>query len=359
MKKLFILAAAIVAFASCSKEEPQAIVQTREISFAPAATQTRATEVDETTTENLGDFAVWGYVGANGNFQSAVFTKTTVKKIATNKSEFSNTTKDVWQPEGGDVKYWAPNSTYWFSAMYPITDAGKYSFSTTGTVHTQKITGFTIAKGGVSTEDIVVARPAKATLEDETTYPAVGLTFDHMLARVRFAFRNGFADDNVTIEISNVELNGLIATADATINSNGEADWDNASGAIKLDFQDENDIFTLENKSIGETVETDTIATQYRLFIPTSVEANVYKLSFDLVVKADNVTVLTKSYTMAVDTDDKNDAVGLKAVEYKNGKSYLFSATIDGDLLNKEIFPINFDVKVTDWAADQYMGDIF
>lgn len=359
MKKLFVFAAALLALASCSQNEPEAIVQTREISFAPAATQTRATAVNETTTENLGDFAVWGYVGANNNFESAVFSKTTVKKIATNTSDFSNTAKEVWQPEGGDVKYWAPNSTYWFSAMYPITDAGKYSFSTTGTIHTQKITGFTIADGGISTNDIVVARPAKATLEDETERAAVGLTFDHMLARVRFAFRNGFADDNVTIEISNVELNGLIAIADATINSNGEAAWDNASGAIKLDFQDENDIFTLENKSIGATVETDTIATKYRLFIPTSVDANAYKLSFELVVKADNVTVLTKSYTVDVDTNDKNDAVGLKAVDYKNGKSYLFSATIDGDLLNEEIFPINFDVQVTDWAADQYMGDIF
>ena len=78
-----------------------------------------------------------------------------------------------------------------------------------------------------------------------------------------------------------------------------------------------------------------------------------------MVVKADGVTVLTKSYTVAVDENENNDAVGLKAVNYQNGKSYLFSATINGNLLQEEIFPINFDVKVTGWAADQYMGDIF
>ena len=361
MKKYFIMAVAVLAtLTACQPDEPQTtIVETREISFAPAATQTRATAVDETTTENLGDFAVWGYVGANGNFTSAVFSKTTVTKTATNTSDFSATSKAVWQPVGGDVKYWAPNSTYWFSAMYPLSEAGKYSFSTDGTTHIQKITAFAIAEGGVSTKDIVVARPAKATLGNEQQRPAVGLTFDHMLARVRFAFRNGFADKNVTIEITNVELNGLIAQADATIASDGKAAWNNSTDNIKLDFQDKNDIFTLENNSIGEAVEEDTVATQYRLFIPTSVVENAYKLSFDLVVKADNVTVLSKSYTMDVDDDPNNDAVGLKAVEYENGKSYLFSATINGNLLNEEIFPINFDVTVTDWAADQYMGDIF
>ena len=362
MKKyLFMAVAALATLTACQPgDEPQTIVQTREISFAPAATQTRATEVNETTTDNLGDFAVWGYVGANNNFESAVFSKTTVKKIATNTSEFSTTAKEVWQPEGGDVKYWAPNSTYWFSAMYPLTDAAKYSFSINGSTHTQKITGFTIAEGGVSTEDIVVARPAKATLEDETTRPAVGLTFDHMLARVRFAFRNGFADDNVTIEISNVELNGLIATADATITQNGVATWDNTSGAIKLDFQDKDDVFTLKNESINQETETDTIATEYRLFIPTSVVDKAYSLSFDLVVKADGVTVLTKKYTVDNNRGTNDDpAVELNAVNYENGKSYLFSATINGDLLKEDIYPIQFDVKVTDWASDKYMGDIF
>lgn len=362
MKKLFVFAAALLALASCSQgDEPQAIVETREISFAPIANETRATAVDETKTETLQNgFAVWGYVKETtaGSF-AEVFKNTTVKYVdATNvsTSDFGNVTK-VWQPEGGDIKYWAPNSTYWFSALYPQ-NAAEYSFTTDGTNHTQTITGFSIVDGGVNTKDIVVAQPARAILEDKHTRPAVGLTFDHMLARVRFAFRNGFDDNNVTIEISNVELNGLLAKADANITS-GVASWENTSGNIKLDFQDKDDVFTLTNNSIGEAVEKDTIATQYRLFIPTSVEKDAYKLSFDLVVKADGVTVLTKSYTVAVYENENNDAVGLKAVDYKNGKSYLFSATINGNLLQEEIFPINFDVKVTDWAADQYMGDIF
>ena len=64
MKKLFVFAAALLALASCSQgDEPQAIVETREISFAPIANETRATAVDETKTETLQNgFAVWGDV---------------------------------------------------------------------------------------------------------------------------------------------------------------------------------------------------------------------------------------------------------------------------------------------------------
>ena len=367
MKKyLFMAVAALATLTACQPgDEPQTIVETREISFAPIANETRATAVDETKTATLQNgFAVWGYVketAGSGNFVE-IFNNTIVKYVdVTNvtTSDFGNVTK-VWQPEGGDIKYWAPNSTYWFSALYPQ-DAANYAFSTTGNTHTQEITGFEITGDGVGTKDIVVAQPASAVLAATHTRPAVGLTFDHMLARVRFAFRNGFADNNVTIEISNVELNGLIAKADATISSVGKATWTKiGDGTTKLDFQDNNDVFTIENKSIGATTETDTVATQYRLFIPTSVEKDAYKLSFDLVVKADGVTVLTKRYTVDNNRGTNDDpAVGLKAVNYENGKSYLFSATINGDLLKEDIYPIQFDVNVTDWASDKYMGDIF
>ena len=357
--------AALATLTACQPgDEPQTIVETREISFAPIANETRATAVEETKTETLQNgFVVWGYVKETtaGSF-AEVFKNTTVKYVDAKNvstSDFGNVTK-VWQPEGGDIKYWAPKSTYWFSALYPQ-NAAEYSFTTDGENHTQTITGFSIVDGGVNTKDIVVAQPASAILGDTHTRPAVGLTFDHMLARVRFAFRNGFADDNVTIEISNVELNGLIAKADATISSEGKATWENkGEGTIKLDFQDNNDVFKIENKSIGATTETDTVATQYRLFIPTSVVDKTYSLSFDLVVKADGVTVLTKKYTVDNNRGTNDDpAVGLNAVNYENGKSYLFSATINGDLLKEDIYPIQFDVKVTDWASDKYMGDIF
>ena len=58
MKKLFILAAAIVAFASCSKE-PETIVNDGSIKFMSAQTRHQA---GESTIANLKDgFTVYGY----------------------------------------------------------------------------------------------------------------------------------------------------------------------------------------------------------------------------------------------------------------------------------------------------------
>ena len=79
MKKLFILAAAIVAFASCSKNEPQAtVVPTREIKFATAA-ETRATTatVETATTLQTNGFSVWGYMMTAP--QATIFEKVDVK----------------------------------------------------------------------------------------------------------------------------------------------------------------------------------------------------------------------------------------------------------------------------------------
>lgn len=361
MKKLFVFAAAILALASCSQgDEPQAIVETREISFAPAATETRAKTVDETTTANLGNFAVWGYVKANDNFNSAVFSNTLVKKTATNKSDFSTVEVDVWQPEGGDVKYWSPGGEYWFSALYPqFAENGPiYSFSTTGTAHTQSISNFSIVDNGVATKDVVVARPIKATVEaNSQSRVAVGLTFDHMLSRVRFSFENTFADDNVTIKISNVQLNNVIATADANIVTTTErgdtlvANWTSKVKDLIVNFQDASEV----SDAVGQNGK---FTTEYRLFIPDKdiVQKGAYTLTFTLDVYADNVLVLTKTYT--VDNPAEHcEAVGLKEFKYENGRSYLFNAKINGNLLKEEIYPIQFDVKVTPWATDYTIDD--
>ena len=58
MKKLFILAAAIVAFASCSKEQAT-YVEDGSIKFATA--QTRATAVSDLDKLEKGGFTVLGY----------------------------------------------------------------------------------------------------------------------------------------------------------------------------------------------------------------------------------------------------------------------------------------------------------
>lgn len=370
MKKLFILAAAIVAFASCSQNEPEAIVQTREISFAPAATQTRATAVKEYTITDLQDngFAVWGYVQAQGAATwDALFENTLVTQTGTNKSDFSGTEVSVWQPaENSAIKYWAPKSNYIFSAIYPQ-GAAKYTF---GNDKSQTIADFTIVDGGLETEDLLVSKVANIPLGDVQERVAVGLTFDHMLARVHFQFTNTFDDKNVTIKVRNVQLHGVVDKATATLaegtvkladgteESRLVANWVDAEPTSTTSINFEN--VETEAKEIIAIAQTKSEATEYRLFIPQNVtEKGTYKLTFDLEVLADNVTVLNKSYVLNPDVNVKNQdaAIELNGFDYKNGNSYLFNANISGDLLKDEIFPIQFDVKVTGWDDDTTVDD--
>ena len=323
MKKLFILAAAIVAFASCSKNEPQAtVVPTREIKFATAA-ETRATTatVETATTLQTNGFSVWGYMMTAP--QATIFEKVDVKY---------NSTSRVWEPvEDADVKYWSAGNKYWFSAMAPKSLEDYYSFTTDGTTHNQSISEFTIAADN-STPDLIVAKPAYAVLGDnETSNEAVGLTFDHMLSRVKFTFTNKFADDNVTIEISNVTLNDVLAKGDATITSTGVATWTpNGDGTIDA-------VYGTENEIVANAAQNEVKETVYRYIIP---QTATYTVSFDLVVKADGQTVLTKSYK----------DVSLANTAFVNGKGYVFNANISGDLLEEELHPIQFTVKVTEWV---------
>ena len=344
--------AVLATLTACQPDEPQTVVQTREISFAPAATQTRATPVKEYTIDNLiaNGFAVWGYVSPDKDAETptweALFTKTLVTQQTIDEVE-------VWQPAAeGDVKYWSPNSDYIFSAIYPK-DAANYTF---GSNKQQTIADFAIVNGGLETEDLLVSRVATATLANAEERVAVGLTFDHMLARVCFQFTNTFADENVTIEVRNVTLHGAIAQADATI-SEASAAWiaDANINPITLDFQDEDDdVLSIAAKQADDT-EYKSALTEYRLFIPTNVSEGVYKLTFDLAVLADGVTVLTKSYT--INGSGVGAAVPLKGVDYKNGNSYLFNANISGDLLSEEIYPIQFNVVVTPWPTEDTVVD--
>ena len=108
MKKLFILAAAIVAFASCSKE-PEAIVNDGSIYFTSA--QTRATGITDIATLAENNFKVYAYTtGENGYDVYAG-----VEAIAENKTNTTEAT--IWKPTA--VKYWAENETYNFLGLYP------------------------------------------------------------------------------------------------------------------------------------------------------------------------------------------------------------------------------------------------
>lgn len=344
MKKLFILAAAIVAFASCSQNEPEVKnVPTREIQFATATNATRATEVVDVTAETLksSGFAVWGYMGSSPIFDATVVAHNSTNNTLANLGHTETT--DAFSPaSAADVKYWSAGQTYMFTAMAPSSLKGKYTYDAS---FNQKITGFENTDGQV---DLVVSQPAKVILASNATQnAAVGLHFNHMLSRVRFSFTNTFDDNDVKIEIRNIKIENTPTSGDATIVYDLDAKTNSVSwtttGTKELNFFDTADELLLNVPSLSNNVGTSV----YRYVIPGE---NNYTIAFDLVAKANDQIIAQKKYTaVALPTDKQSTFVP--------GVSYIFNANIAADKVGN-IYPIEWTVTVQDWSADQEGGNI-
>jgi hypothetical protein len=333
MKKLFILAAAIVAFASCSKEEPQAIVQTSEICFAPAATQTRAAVTAVGNTKALQDngFAVFGFQGEAPIFENTkvVYNSDAITSLNLKEGSFG---ADLWAPEkAADVRYWAV-ATYKFSGVYPATDNG-YSMDKDGN---QTITNFV----NDGTVDLLVSN-VETVNNTANKKTAVALQFEHMLSRVKFTFKNGFSGNEV-IEIKDVVIYGVGKQADAKITGTTPApDW-----TIENDSRIDIDFGTMDSETAAKRFnKAGKDTTCYKYIIPGEEQ---YTMGFTLTVYSEGVQVATKTYSATT-----NNAITVKPnAAFAAGKGYNFTATISPDEAG-DIFPIQFSVDVTDWAEDE------
>ena len=355
MKKLFILAAAIVAFASCSKPvEPQTVVA-REIQFA-STPQTRATEapvVDENVLIANG-FAVWGFVGT-----TEIFNKSEVahngKTTALDGMNLTTSKIDgAFSPvNAADVKYWSAGQTYMFSAMAPKEMKDLYTYKWNGTTNTQTITNF--ENDGLT--DLIVAEPAKFIVEKEQNQ-AVNLHFNHMLSRIRFSFTNQFVDDNVTIEISNLKIdntpisgtaNIVYTPAEGSKPKSNLVTWEHTADK-ELNFYDATETEATTLVSVKSASETNTNIVGYSVYRYIIPGVNDYKISFDLTVKADNQIIATNTYEgKALPTTDVKS--------FEAGKGYVFNANINIDQAG-QLYPIQWTVSVEKWGDDVPGGDI-
>ena len=344
MKKYFFMAvAALATLTACQPgDEPQTIVQTREIQFATAEL-TRATEVVDVTAETLktSGFAVWGYMGSSSIFDATVVAHNSTNNTLTNLGHTE--TADAFSPaSAADVKYWSAGQTYMFTAMAPSSLKEKYTYDAS---FNQKITGFENTDGQV---DLVVSQPAQVILASNATQnAAVGLHFNHMLSRVRFSFTNTFDDNDVKIEIRNIKIENTPTSGDATIVYDLDAKTNTVSwtttGTNELNFFDTKDELLLNVPSLSNNVGTSV----YRYVIPGE---NNYTIAFDLVAKANEQIIAQKTYTGVTLPTDKQST-------FAPGVSYIFNANIAADKVGN-IYPIEWTVTVQDWGKDQDGGDI-
>lgn len=306
MKKLFLIGLAATAMlASCSNDETVEMAQNnRTIQFDGFVNKSTRGVNDDILNSNFSKFQVWGLM-QKGTNTGIPFVGTEVSKT----DKWSYTTP----------VYWENGYNYSFVAIAPAADNWKF---TAPTVVGQY--GSIAFENGEGTTDLIYdvdGLYATNPVSTETVCPApISFTFNHLLSRVKFTFKNGM-DDGSLINVTGVEIGNANTKAVATLDENSTWALASDNEASKLSF---GDILLSEGESsftVNETRSTD-----HKYMIPVLAENQAYQVTFIVERKHHGVT---DTYTHTVTIPAKDCA-------FESGKSYNFVAELTALNINPE-----------------------
>ena len=319
MKKLFVSALAILGLVACAKDDVVSVQDNRSaIGFNTFVEN--ATRVDPSlTNDNIKNFSVWAYMNSA---DGVVF-----------NDELVTLSGDAWTYT--NLQYWLVGNDYTFAAF-----AGNRAHVTglpEGAAMFNEGLGeitFTNVEGA---NDILFAA---ATVNDAAAdQEAVNIQFDHLLSKVKFSFKNGFANPNTTITVEDIKMTapstGSVKLDVAAYNT--PYVWTRGTEAVTLEFGDMNGLNKL---SISEGAkESD----DQRLTIPTGAD---YEYT---------VTFLVKVYNGTEKGLERPMEVKLSGIEFVAGHAYNLVATINQENLN--LNAIEFTVEVDEWVEEDVNAD--
>ena len=319
--------AAVAMLASCSNDETTGkAVKGNAIQFDGFVNKSVKGVDDDITNDNLNNFQVWGLM-SKGEQTGHPFVGTTVTKSGSN---WTYTTP----------VYWENGYKYSFVAIAPA-DFG--TFNAPSTVGEYGSIDF---ENGEGTTDLIYAingTYATNAVSTTTVCPGpIGFTFNHLLSRVMFEFKNAM-DDNSTINVTGVKITNANTKATATLGET--ATWELA---------DDNDVAEL---SFGDVL-LDAEATDYA---PGAAKATDHKYMIPATSAGQKYTVtFTVTRTHSGVTDQYNHEVEISAVTMEQGKSYKFTAELNAQNItggdpdnpdNPQLCPIQFTATVSDWGG--------
>ena len=302
MKKfLFLGIAATAMFASCTNDEMVEMNPQSAIGFETFVDKsTRATDV---TKANLTAFEVYGWRTKDSN----------TEQIFDAQAVTANAGVCTYSP----LQYWVGSYTYDFEAVAPKSgDKGVTVDDSHG--------ASTITFVSDSETDLIYASASKDLSSSgygtlATATDPVGLTFGHLLSRVKFTFTNGaVANSAATITVSDVKITG-VGTTGVYTPSNGT--WAAATETGEVTFASTN-ITGIDGGESGET--------EHKYLIPYNVKD--YSVSFTVTMTQGSVS---DSFNYTVKLPETTTLV--------KGNSYNFKATFNPGQ------PIVFTADVTPW----------
>lgn len=305
MKKIFLIGLTAAAMlASCSNDETVEMAQQKAISFSNAFVNngTRSIVDPSFTTENLTDFAVYGFTQ-----EGQIFNGEKVSK--------GGTTSTGWSYD--NVQYWVPGNTYTFGAIAPYSVAGKVSNVTlpTGATKVEMKVAFTNTDDAKQV-DLLHAAPTQIAGTNVTasyTKP-VSMTFNHQLSKVKFSFENVVGVD-YNVKVSNVKITDAYKEGTLTVAAAGN-NWSNQTDkTLELNFGNVvADASSTEASFIANAATLE--SHNEKLMIPMGSSA-IYTVTFTAKLYKGNVLLGTYPHT-----------VEIKNVEFKLGYCYNFKASL-------------------------------
>ena len=290
----FLIALAAVAVASCSTEITIDAPKGAVIEFGNHFVNNSTRAAVDITKDTIDDFGVFGWVEADEK-QGLIFNNTLVYK---------QDGKFIYQTP----QYWIGGAQYYFAALAPKDAAWKYSplNAQNGTI------SFNNAVAGAEQDLLFDFVAPERTPESITSKPGeVSFNFHHILSRVKFSFKNGFAStSNITLKVTDVVITNAHARGTLDLN-NGQlaAAW-NAVDTMEADFGDT----TVENNAENIMDSGATAVSSHLYLIPAKA---TYNVRF-------NVTL----YQAGVELGHYNRSATI-TLDMERGKSYEFKATLD------------------------------
>ncbi len=281
------------------------------ISFTNAFVD-NSTRADGTVTkENISSFTVWGHHGEVLDFRKVNYQKTASGWELTNSSD----TAVTWK-----------TGTYHFHAFSPaniLTESDLPQYPAPGKEYGLGKVGYT----NNGTTDFVYAYQTRsigpAALDPNPDKSAVGLTFHHLLSRVKFTFKNN-SNQNITISDATIIAPGSASIDLSNPNDRSTWVWSGFAAVKAFEFGGAN----VTAKSVGA-------ASNVLFLFPST---NDVKLRFLI-----NVPGL----------DSKEVVITLTAQEFKLGYSYNLIANISDDDITSVPDIIEFTVESVDgWIGE-------
>lgn len=259
MKKIFFALIAVVAMASCSKDEVLELNR-EQIGFGEAFVEnsTRATDPSYSgTTTDFTSFNVWGTIDGGAGLVP-IFEGETVTGTVGEGKEWTCTKK----------QYWVKGATYNFAAL------ANAATVTLGEDKLPKTVTYT-----ANQTDLVYAKSAQY-VGQESSNPLVAFTFNHLLSLVTFTVNNGSQSAaDYSFEVKNINIAGVTAgTCDVTTSP---VTWSNTTPGS----------YTIDTITVNNSTATADCGTSL-LIIPGTVT-----VTFDVDILCKGTKIATKPYS--------------------------------------------------------------